>query len=78
MWKALDHPNVLSLLGVIMTRTQLAMVSQWMANGNINQFVTTRREANRFELVRPVFRIPQSPLTVGDWDFRSWETPRGA
>ena len=52
-WKTLDHPNVLSLMGVIMTGTQFAMVSKWMTNGNINQFVTTRREANRFELVRP-------------------------
>jgi len=27
------------------------MVSGWMANGNINQFVETQRDANRFELV---------------------------
>ena len=51
-WKALDHPNVLPLLGV-MIGGRFAMVSGWMANGNINQFVATHRDANRFELVGP-------------------------
>ena len=27
------------------------MVSGWMANGNINQFVEAHRDANRFDLV---------------------------
>ena len=36
-----------------MTKTQFAMVSKWMTNGNINEFVAIRREANRFKLVRP-------------------------
>ena len=53
MWKALDHPNVLPLLGVEMTGTQFAMVSEWMTNGNITRFVKAHWEANRFELVRP-------------------------
>ena len=49
-----------------MTGTQFAMVSRWMANGNIKEFVKTRREVNRFELVRPRsgFRDPRSPLTI--------------
>ena len=50
-WKALRHPNVLPLLGVMMDNNQLAMVSEWMANGNINEFIKTHRDANRFELV---------------------------
>ena len=50
-WKALRHPNVLPLLGVTMSDTQFAMVSEWMANGNINQFIEAHRDANRFELV---------------------------
>ena len=29
-----------------------AMVSEWMVNGNIIEFIETRRDANRFELVR--------------------------
>ena len=47
----LDHPNVLSLLGVTMDNQQFVMVSEWMANGNINQFVEAHPDANRFELV---------------------------
>jgi len=29
-----------------------AMVSEWMANGNINEFIKARRDVNLFELVR--------------------------
>ena len=50
-WKALRHPNVLPLLGIVMTKTEFAMVSEWMPNGNINQFVKGHQNANRFELV---------------------------
>ena len=63
-WKALHHPNVLPLLGVIMTEDRLAMVSEWMINGNINQFVMAQRDANRFDLVSSPPRFP-SPLSDG-------------
>ena len=51
-WKAFYHPNVLSLLGITMSNDQFAMVSEWMVNGNINEFVKAHKNANRFELVR--------------------------
>jgi hypothetical protein len=65
-WKALQHPNVLPLLGVIMTETTFAMVSGWMQNGSINEFVKTRQDANRFELVSSQFEpcSPHLPLTI--------------
>ena len=50
-WETLRHPNVLSLLGVTMGDEQFAMVSEWMANGNINEFVKAHRNVNRLELV---------------------------
>ena len=50
-WKSLCHPNVLPLLGVTMGRKLFAMVSEWMVNGNINEFIGAHRDANRFELV---------------------------
>jgi len=50
-WKSLCHPNVLPLLGVTMGTKVFAMVSEWMVNGNINEFVEAHRDANRFELV---------------------------
>jgi serine/threonine protein kinase len=56
-WKALRHPNVLPLLGVIMTETKFAMVSEWMSNGNINEFITAHQDANRFELVSSPFEL---------------------
>lgn len=52
-WKSLQHPNVLPLLGVVMTGTDFAMVSEWMSNGNIKEFIAADPDANRFELVGP-------------------------
>jgi len=34
-----------------MSKTRFAMVSDWMVNGNINDFVKTHPDANRLELV---------------------------
>ena len=46
-----------------MTETEFAMVSEWMPNGNINQFVKEYPDANRFELVSFSVRSPQiSPV----------------
>ena len=50
-WKALHHQNVLPLLGVTMGDGHFAMVSEWMINGNIKEFVEAHRDVNRFELV---------------------------
>jgi len=33
---------------------QFAMASEWMENGNINEFIDAHRDANRFELVSPL------------------------
>ena len=69
-WKALRHPNVLPLLGVIMTETEFSMVSEWMPNGNITQFVTAHPDAKRFELVRSPFRLLYSSPVVDDYTVR--------
>ncbi|KAF9642812.1 kinase-like protein [Thelephora ganbajun] len=53
-WKSLCHPNVLPLLGVTMGNRRFAMASEWMVNGNINEFVKVQRDANRFELLAEV------------------------
>ena len=55
MWGFLRHPNVLPLMGALMSEDWFAMVSEWMPNGNINQFTKTHPEANRPRLVRPPF-----------------------
>ena len=51
-WKALNHPNVLPLLGVTVDTGQFVMVSEWMENGNIIEFIRSHQDIDRFELVR--------------------------
>ena len=34
-----------------MTNNQFAMVSEWMADGNINEFIKLHADVDRFELV---------------------------
>ena len=59
MWSFLRHPNILPLIGVSMSENRFAMVSKWMTNGNINQFVRVHPETNRFKLVRlPSVKLP--------------------
>ena len=55
MWRFLRHPYVLPLLGVSMSENRFVMVSEWMPNGNINQFVKAHPNVNRLSLVRPPF-----------------------
>ena len=56
--------NVLPLLGVTMGDSEFVMVSEWMENGNINEFIKAHRDANRFDLVRPFSCRPQPLLIV--------------
>ena len=60
MWKTFRHQNVLPLIGVAMSETRFAMVSEWMVNGNINDFVKACPDASRLELVGVSF-LPSSP-----------------
>jgi hypothetical protein len=50
-WKTLRHPNILPLIGVMMSETQFAMVSDWMVHGNITDFVMAYPDVNRLALV---------------------------
>jgi hypothetical protein len=56
-WKTLRHPNVLPLIGVAMSETQFAMVSDWMVNGNLSDFVKAHSDVNRLELVGFSLRV---------------------
>jgi serine/threonine protein kinase len=51
-WKHLRHPNILPLLGVTVSEHRFAMVSEWMGNRNINEFIQKNKYVNRIELVR--------------------------
>jgi len=37
----------------MMSENHFAMASEWMEHGNINEFVKTHGDVNRFELVGP-------------------------
>jgi len=48
-----------------MTENKFAMVSGWMANGNITEFVKAHQDVNRFELVSPPLNLlAPSQLTI--------------
>ena len=64
MWKSLRHPNVLPLIGVTMPETHFAMVSEWMADGNIKEFMRTHPGEDRLGLVGFPFKISLSSLEV--------------
>ena len=49
-----------------MSGTQFAMVSEWMPNGNIDQYVKAHRDANRFELVSFQLRSLSALFLVDD------------
>ena len=41
---------------------QFVMVSEWMENGNINEFIKARQDVDRFELVH-FFPVGYKPFT---------------
>ena len=57
IWRRLDHPNVLPFLGITTGFSPfIALVSQWMPNGNLHQFLlqnnATMTTEFRLQLVR--------------------------
>ena len=51
LWKQLRHPNLLPLLGATKSSDTLMMVSEWMENGTIMDFITACPQTNRLKLV---------------------------
>jgi len=51
----------------MMTENMLGMVSGWMANGNVNEFVKVHRDVNRFKLVSPPSKILTPSFTVDNY-----------
>jgi len=50
-WRHLRHPNILPFVGVNLERRRFAMVSEWMDNGNIREYVEKHGGVNRVQLV---------------------------
>ncbi|CEL59140.1 Serine/threonine-protein kinase sepA OS=Dictyostelium discoideum GN=sepA PE=2 SV=1 [Rhizoctonia solani AG-1 IB] len=54
VWSKCSHPNVLEVYGVARYRDQIAMVSPWMGNGNLSQFLSRRPPVDRCTLCKQV------------------------
>ncbi|EIN12036.1 kinase-like protein, partial [Punctularia strigosozonata HHB-11173 SS5] len=57
VWRKLKHANIAKFLGVYRNAVQgidLAMVSQWHDNGNVNAYLLKRPRVNRLELALDV------------------------
>lgn len=52
VWKRLRHPNIVSFLGV--TTNPLQLVSEWMPNGTLTQYVEKNPGSNRISLLLDV------------------------
>ena len=76
IWKRLSDPNTLPLLGAYMHGPELVMVSEWMDNGNIKQYLHRNPRANKPSLVRGPLAFDRLLVSVDPND--SWQMLRGA
>ncbi|CAE6514661.1 unnamed protein product [Rhizoctonia solani] len=50
-WSRMEHPNIHRLQGVIMFRGRcLGMVSEWMENGNLHEYLRKQPSTDRYQL----------------------------
>ncbi|KAF8603730.1 kinase-like protein [Ceratobasidium sp. AG-I] len=50
MWSKAKHPNVHELMGVIMFQGRLGMVSMWMENGSLHEYIRKNPSVDRYQL----------------------------
>ncbi|QRV89047.1 kinase domain protein [Ceratobasidium sp. AG-Ba] len=53
-WSRLKHPNVLELLGLALFRGHMAMVSPWMSNGTLLEYIHQHPHINRCRIALAV------------------------
>ncbi|KAL5640518.1 hypothetical protein ACGC1H_007686 [Rhizoctonia solani] len=49
-WSKLDHDNIHKLLGVTIMEGRLGMVSRWMPQGNLREYLDRNKDLDRYEL----------------------------
>ena len=49
MWKHLAHPNIVPFFGI--TPTPLQLVSEWIPNGDLTEYIKNHSGADRLSLV---------------------------
>ena len=52
IWVQLHHENVLPLIGMVTVDDMPALVSEWMANGTMNDYLMAHEDVSMLELVR--------------------------
>ena len=62
MWKYLDHPNILPLLGI--TIDPLQLVSKWVSGGNLQQYIKKYPDVDRRRLVGVPFVVTALRMTL--------------
>ncbi|KAG8751191.1 hypothetical protein FRC11_009609 [Ceratobasidium sp. 423] len=51
-WSKMEHPNIHQLMGVIIFKgIYLGMVSEWMENGNLHEYMHRNPEFDRYQMV---------------------------
>ena len=50
MWKRMVHPNVVPLLGIIVSK-QPQLVSNWMSGGDLSKYIKKNPDVDRLALV---------------------------
>jgi len=51
MWYNLRNPNIIPLLGVVWKGGDVYMVSKWVENGTLLEYVRSHPEVDKVELV---------------------------
>ncbi|CAE6411977.1 unnamed protein product [Rhizoctonia solani] len=79
IWSKIKHENVHKLMGIVMFKGQsIGMVSEWMENGNLHEYIRKNPNADRFKLctqvVSGIAYIHDLNMVHGDikacrWDF---------
>ena len=64
IWKRLEHSNVLPIYGAETTVFQLALVYEWSKNGNILEYLKSKPDAPRSELVIVLSRSPSPRFSL--------------
>lgn len=56
MWKRIPHPNIVPFLGVSKAPAPISMVSEWMPNGNVREYIAKNPEMSRLQLLLDISR----------------------
>jgi len=51
VWRRISHPNIVPFLGVSEALAPLSILSEWMPNGNVRNYVVKKTETSRLQLV---------------------------